>query len=64
MKAHVLSNLLNELGKATKCEACRAFDRFFARVKQIQKYRGMNVRFYLIYDVKIVMYSCFWCENF
>ena len=30
MSAHVLLNLLNELGKAIKCEACRAFYRFFA----------------------------------
>ena len=29
MSAHVLSNLLNELGKMIKCEAGRAFYRFF-----------------------------------
>ena len=30
MSAHVLFNLLNELGKkAIKCEACRALYRFF-----------------------------------
>ena len=29
MSAHVLLNLLNELGKETKCEACRAFHLFF-----------------------------------
>ena len=29
MSAHVLLNLLNELGKR-KCEACRAFYLFFA----------------------------------
>ena len=28
--AHVLLNLLNELGKEIKCEACRAFYLFFA----------------------------------
>ena len=28
---HVLFNLLNEFGKRAKCEACRAFYRFFAR---------------------------------
>ena len=28
--AHVLLNLLNELGKSDRCEACRAFDIFFA----------------------------------
>ena len=30
MSAHVLLNLLNELGKVIKCEACRAFYLFFA----------------------------------
>ena len=30
MSAHVLLNLLNELGKKIKCEACRAFYLFFA----------------------------------
>ena len=30
MSAHVLLNLLNELGNEIKCEACRAFNHFFA----------------------------------
>ena len=30
MSAHVLLNLLNELGKVIKCEACREFYYFFA----------------------------------
>ena len=30
MSAHVLLNLLNELGKKIKCEACQAFYLFFA----------------------------------
>ena len=30
MSAHVLLNLLNELGKRDKCEACGAFYLFFA----------------------------------
>ena len=30
MSAHVLLNLLNELGKEIKCEACRAFYLVFA----------------------------------
>ena len=29
MSAHVLLNLLNELKKKTKCEACRAFYLFY-----------------------------------
>ena len=30
MSAHILSNLLNELGKEIKCKACRSFYLFFA----------------------------------
>ena len=30
MSAHVLLNLLNELGKVIKCESCRPFYHFFA----------------------------------
>ena len=30
MSAHVLLNLANDLAKEIKCEACRAFYRFFA----------------------------------
>ena len=30
MSAHVLLNVLNEVGKTMKCEACRAFYRLFA----------------------------------
>ena len=30
MRAHVLLNLLNELRKIGKCEACRVFYLFFA----------------------------------
>ena len=44
MSAHVLLNLLNELGKEIKYEACRAFYLFFAM--------STNVRFYLSYDIK------------
>ena len=32
MSAHVLLNLLNELGKEIKCEAFRAFYCFFAAI--------------------------------
>ena len=30
IRAHILLNILNELGKEIKCEACRAFYRVFA----------------------------------
>ena len=42
MSAHVLLNLLNELGKRDKMLAFRAFYLFF------------NVRFYLSYDIEII----------
>ena len=32
MSAHVLLNLLNELGKRDECEACRAFYLFLQQV--------------------------------
>ena len=35
MSAHVLLNLLNELGKEIKCEACRTFYLFFRNVLNI-----------------------------
>ena len=31
MSAHVFLNLLNELGKVIKCEACQAFYRLFQK---------------------------------
>ena len=33
MSAHVLLNLLNELGKEIKCEACQAVYCFFAAIQ-------------------------------
>ena len=40
---HVLLNFLHELGKQIRCEACPAFQLFFAT----------RVGFYLSYDIKI-----------
>ena len=50
MSAHVLLNLLNELGKEIKCEACLAFYLFFATSLINSKIKSTNVRFYLSYD--------------
>ena len=50
MSAHVLLNLLNELGKEIKCEACRAFYLFFATSLINSKIKSTNDRFYLSYD--------------
>ena len=45
MSAHVLFNLLSELRKGEKSEACRAFYLFFAMSLMYSKYKSMNVRF-------------------
>ena len=47
MNVHVLLNLLNELGKYIKCEACRAFYLFFAIGLINTIIRSTNVRLYL-----------------
>ena len=74
MSAHVLLNLLNELGKRDKMrglpsilslfrEACRAFYLFFATslINSIKK--STIVRFYLSYDIKNTLKSHFWRKN-
>ena len=63
MSAHVLLNLLNELGKGDKCEACLAFHRFLATNSIIQAHK---CRFYyqrtlkllknLIFGVRIIIF--------
>ena len=42
MSAHVLFNLLNELGKKVKCEACRAFYLFFRN--EFNKFNNTKAR--------------------
>ena len=53
MSAHALLNILNELGKEIKCEACRAFYLFFATSLINSIIHDTNVRLYLSYDIKI-----------
>ena len=64
MSAHVLLNLLNELRKRDKMQACRAFYLFFATslINSILM-EHKNVRFYLSYDIKMILKSYFWREN-
>ena len=57
MSAHVLLNLLNELGKRDKMQACRAFYLFFATSLINSIIQEHNVRFYLSYDIKITLKS-------
>ena len=45
MSDHVLLDLLNELGKVIKCEACQAFYHFFA-TSLINSIIQDDVRFY------------------
>ena len=63
MSAHVLLNLLNELGKEIKCEACQAFYLFFAASLINSIIQEHNVRFYLSYDIKITLKSYFCRKN-
>ena len=42
MSAHVLLNLINELGKEIKCEDCRAFYLFFAMI--LNKFNNTRAR--------------------
>ena len=55
MRAHVLLNVLNELEKGIKCEACRTFYHFFAT--------STNVKFYISYDIKTILKSYFWLKT-
>ena len=40
MSAHVLLNLLNELGKEIKCEACQAFYLFHSEFNKLNNTRS------------------------
>ena len=42
IRAHVLLNLLNELGEEIKCEACRAFYLFFRN--EFNKFNNTRAR--------------------
>ena len=51
--AHVVLNLLNEVRKRDKCEACRAFYLFIATSLMNPVIHSTNARFYLLHDIKI-----------
>ena len=66
MSAHVLLNLLNELGKRDQMQGRlpSILSLFVARsLKKIQLYKSINVRFYLSYDIKVTLKSHFCCKN-
>ena len=64
MSAHVLLNLLNELGKRDKMRGLPSILSLFR--KEFNKFnntKGTNVRFYLSYDIKITLKSNFCRKN-
>ena len=60
MSAHLLFNLLRELRKEIKCEACRAFYLVFAASLVNSIIQDTNGRFYFSYGIKITFRSHFW----
>ena len=54
MSAHVLLNLLNELGKEIKCEVCRVTYLFFRN--EFDKFNNTRVRMLdsIFHDIKIL----------
>ena len=55
MSAHALLNLLNELGKTTRCEVLPSILSVFPNGSN----KFNNASFYLSYDTKIDFYSLF-----
>ena len=56
MSAHVLLNLLNELGKRDKMRGLPNIYSLFRN--EFNKFKSTNVRFYLSYDIQ------FFCHTF
>ena len=56
--AHVLLNLLNELGKRDKMRGLPSILSLFRNES-----KSTNVRIYLTYDIKITLKSHFWRKN-
>ena len=55
MRAHVLLNLLNELGKRDKMRGFSTFLSLFRNeFNKFNNTRSTKVRFYLSYDIKIL----------
>ena len=59
MSAHVLLNLLNELGKRNKMRGLSSIYLFFATSLINSIIQDHDVRFYLSYDIKIILKSHF-----
>ena len=63
MSAHVLLNLLNELGKRDKMRSLPSISSLFATSLINSIIKSTNVRFYLSYDFKITLKSHFCRKN-
>ena len=64
MSAHVLLNLLNELGKRDKMRGLPSILSLFRNEFNIfNNTKSTNVRFYLSYDMKNTLKSYFWRKN-
>ena len=59
MSAHVLLNLLNEMGKRGKMRGLPSTLSLFRSEFSKFIYKSTNVRFYLSYDIKITFMSHF-----
>ena len=60
MSAHILLNLLNELGKRDKMRGLPSIVSLFRNEFNKFNNTSTNVRFYLSYDIKITLKSHFW----
>ena len=64
MSAHVLLNLFNEFGESDKMRGLPSIlSLFHNEFNKFNKYISTNVRFYLSYDINIIIKSYFWREN-
>ena len=64
MSAHVLLNLLNELGKRDKMRGLPSISFLFRNeFNKFNNDKSTNDRFYLSYDIKITLESHFWRLN-
>ena len=57
MSAHVLLNLLNDLRKKDQMRGLLSI--LSLSSNELNKFRSTNVRFYLSYDIKIILKSYF-----
>ena len=64
MSAHVLLNLLNELGKRDKMRGLPSILSLFRNeFNKFNNTKSTNVRFYLSYGIKITLKFQFWRKN-